>query len=76
MARYQARFEVDPGGEGWIVTVPSIPGCRSEGDTLREARDGIREALSLFVDDADVAEIVEEVLVPESVQEEIDRHPR
>lgn len=73
MARYTARFEVDPGGEGWIVTVSGIQGCRSEGDTLPQARKRIREALSLFVDDAEEAEIEEEYVLPAGIRRTLAR---
>jgi len=38
---------------GYTVYVPSLPGCISEGDTLEEARDNIREAIELYLDCGD-----------------------
>ena len=35
--RYTVIFEPQPEG-GTTVTVPALPGCVTEGDTLREAR--------------------------------------
>ncbi len=35
---------------GYIVEVPSLPGCRSEGDTVKEALANVREAIDLYVD--------------------------
>ena len=48
---------------GYTVTVPSLPGCISEGDTKEEALANIREAIDLFVEDmiADGEEVPEDV---------------
>ncbi len=35
---------------GYTVYVPALPGCISEGDTLEEARENIREALALYLE--------------------------
>ena len=35
---------------GYIVEVPSLPGCISQGDTIEEAVTNIREAIALYVD--------------------------
>ena len=43
------HFEEDPAG-GYCATVPSLPGCISEGATLDQAFDMIREALALYVE--------------------------
>jgi predicted RNase H-like HicB family nuclease len=32
------------------VTVPSLPGCISEGNTYDEALDNIREAIALYIE--------------------------
>ena len=36
---------------GFTVTVPSLPGCISEGDTEAEALANIRAAIDLYVED-------------------------
>ena len=36
---------------GFTVTVPSLPGCISEGDTEEEALANIKEAIDLFIED-------------------------
>lgn len=35
---------------GYTVTVPSLPGCISEGDTRDEAVANIREAIELYIE--------------------------
>ena len=35
---------------GYWATVPALPGCVSEGDTLEEMRANIREAIECYLD--------------------------
>lgn len=48
---------------GFTVTVPSLPGCISEGDTEEEALANIRDAINLYIEDliADGEEVPEDV---------------
>ncbi len=39
--------------EGYTVTVPSLPGCISEGDTKEEALQNIQEAIELYLEPID-----------------------
>ena len=44
----------EPSAEGgYTVFVPALPGCISEGDTLEEARQNIREAIALYLEPTD-----------------------
>jgi len=36
---------------GYVVEVPSLPGCFSQGDTIDEALANIREAIELYIED-------------------------
>lgn len=36
---------------GYVVSCPILPGCYSQGDTLEEALNNIREAIQLCIDD-------------------------
>ena len=35
---------------GYTATVPSLPGCISEGDTKEEAIENIKEAIELYLE--------------------------
>jgi predicted RNase H-like HicB family nuclease len=35
---------------GYVVEVPSLPGCYSQGETVEEALANIREAISLHIE--------------------------
>lgn len=34
----------------WVVEVPSLPGCLSQGETEAEALANIKEAIELYID--------------------------
>jgi predicted RNase H-like HicB family nuclease len=44
------KFPPSPEG-GYTVYVPSLPGCLSEGDTLKEALANIDEAIPLYLEE-------------------------
>jgi predicted RNase H-like HicB family nuclease len=46
---YKVIFEPQEEG-GYTVTVPSLPGCVSEGDTYDEALANIKEAITLYLE--------------------------
>lgn len=50
ISHYTAVFEPDEESGGFTVTIPSLPGCISEGDTFEEALSNIEEAASLYVE--------------------------
>ena len=47
--KYDVAFEEQPDG-GYTVTVPSLPGCISEGDTFEEAKSNIAEAITAYLE--------------------------
>ena len=46
--RYKVMLEHEPSG-GFSVSVPSLPGCASQGETEAEALANIREAIQLYL---------------------------
>ena len=67
---YRAVYQREP-DRRWTVRIPDVPGCHSYGRTIAQARARIREALGLFVDDADTAEINDDIQLPKSVSRQI-----
>ena len=63
MSRYHVAYVRDEAGY-WVAAVREVRGCRTQGRTVDEARRRIREALALFVDNAVVAELIDEVKLP------------
>lgn len=48
------KVVLEPSDEGgYTVYVPSLPGCISEGESVKEAMDNIREAIRLYLEPID-----------------------
>ena len=47
---FKVLLELDETG-GYIVSCPSLPGCYTQGDTVSEALDNIKEAVLLCLED-------------------------
>jgi len=60
---YTVRYELDETG-WWVAKVKEVRGCHTQGRTIDQARRRIREALSLFVDNADKAHLVDDIRLP------------
>ena len=49
---YDFKVILDPDETGgYVVSCPSLPGCYSQGETIDEALQNIREAISLCMED-------------------------
>ena len=46
MRRYTIILEYDPEARSYAVTVPVLPGCTSQGDTIEEAIAMAKEAIA------------------------------
>jgi len=64
--RFAVVLAEEPEG-GYSVSVPALPGCYSEGDTVEEALTNIREAIAVHLEPPTQAEVrrvrIEEVEV-------------
>jgi predicted RNase H-like HicB family nuclease len=62
---YKVHYELDETG-WWVASIAAVPGCHTQGRTLEQAEERIREALALFVSDkaAASAKLVREVALP------------
>jgi predicted RNase H-like HicB family nuclease len=67
---YTVEIRRDESG-AWIARVPEVPGCHTYGRSLRQTKRRIREALALWVDDADVAELLFEVRLPSAIRQTV-----
>lgn len=48
---FNVLLEPDEESGGYVVSCPSLPGCYSQGDTIEEALENIREAILLCLED-------------------------
>jgi predicted RNase H-like HicB family nuclease len=56
--RYTVVLEQEADG-AYVVSVPALPGCTSQGDTRAEALSNIREAIDLYIEDClDAGDVV------------------
>jgi len=47
MNTFTAIFERD--GDGWIAYVEELPGANTQGDTLDEARENLKDAVAMIL---------------------------
>ena len=70
MSAYHVTYERDASG-WWVASVRRVRGCHTQGRTVDEARRRIREALSLFVNGAGSARLVDHVILPATARRAI-----
>lgn len=46
---FSVIYEEAPEG-GYVVSVPSLPGCHTQGETIEEAEQNVKEAISLYLE--------------------------
>jgi predicted RNase H-like HicB family nuclease len=69
---YQVTLERDERG-WWIASVPSVSGVHTQGRSIEQAVNRIREALALWVDDAEEAEFILDIHLPAASRAEVRR---
>ena len=55
---FKVFFEPDEEAGGYIVSCPSLPGCYTQGDTIEEALENIKEAILLCLEDLRAQNVV------------------
>ena len=66
--KYRVTYERDRDG-WWVASIGSVPGCHTQGRSIRQARARIEEALALCVGDAKAerAELEEVFVLPKAM---------
>lgn len=44
--RYKVILQWDEEGQGYVVSVPALPGCFTQGSTIEEALERVKEAIA------------------------------
>lgn len=50
MRTYTIVLDPDSDDGGYTVTVPALPGCITQGDTVEQCRDRAQEAIAVHLD--------------------------
>ena len=62
------KIVLEPSEEGgFTVYVPSLPGCISEGDTKEEAKENIKEAIALYLEEVEDDAIIDDKVIVEEL---------
>jgi predicted RNase H-like HicB family nuclease len=69
-ATYRVKLTRDDEG-AWLARVPRVPGCHTYGRSIEQAMNRIREALSLWVDDAATADLQPDIALPEPARSNV-----
>ena len=75
---FRVTYERDRDG-WWVARIPELPGCNTQGRTLAEAQEEIRDALASWTGDrkfASAATLVSEIRLPKGVSSLIRRTGR
>lgn len=68
MSIFNVRYKRDSSG-WWVATIVEVAGCHTQGKSIAQTRNRLREALSLYVDDAVNAEFIEHIALPRKANE-------
>jgi predicted RNase H-like HicB family nuclease len=71
-SKYQVELTRDEDG-WWLASVPRVSGAHSQGRSIEQALHRVREALGLWVTDADDADLEPRIHVSLAVRRDIDR---
>ncbi len=73
MKTYRVIYQRDETG-WWVASVRGVRGCHTQGRTIRQARERIRDALGLFVKSAEKAKLTDEIRLPVEVRRKLAKH--
>lgn len=71
-AMYHVELERDERGS-WVASVPAVPGAHTQGRSIAQAMNRVREALALWVPGADDADLRPIVHLPASTRATVRR---
>lgn len=69
MRQYTIILEPDPEEGGYTVTVPALPGCITQGETIEQCIERAREAITGYIESlkSDGEPIPEEIERPQMI---------
>lgn len=69
---YAVKYEIDRDG-WWHTSIPAIQGCHTQGSSLPQARERIRECLGLYDPDAATAKLVDQIELPPQISDALQK---
>jgi predicted RNase H-like HicB family nuclease len=60
---YKANIIIEKDEDGYYAYCPELPGCQSQGDSLEEVRENIKEAVELYLETLSKSEKEKEALL-------------
>jgi predicted RNase H-like HicB family nuclease len=70
--RYTIVLTVDPEGGGYTAVVPALPGCVTQGNTIDEAMDHVRDAIAVYFMDESPESLAAAGVVTDVIVREVD----
>lgn len=69
----KVRYELDESG-WWVASIDAVPGCHTQGRTIEQARERVREALAALTSDkiASRAKLEDDVRLPPAARKAVD----
>lgn len=58
MSKFTIVLTPDVESGGYTVTVPALPGCVTDGDTIEDALIRVEDAIALYLQDEDEADAI------------------
>jgi predicted RNase H-like HicB family nuclease len=72
---YTVRYERDEDG-WWVASVVGVRGCHTQGKSIAQARERIREALGLFIPNAKTVELEDDILLSADIRKRLKAYVR
>lgn len=69
---YAVKYKLDRDG-WWFTSIPAIPGCHTQGSSLPQSRERIRECLGLYDNQASTAKLVDQIELPVQISDALQR---
>lgn len=64
--KFKVILEKDEEASGYVVSCPALPGCHSQGDTIKEALANIKEAIQACLESLSEDVVKESLSKPSS----------
>lgn len=71
MRKFTVVLTADVESGGYTATVPALPGCVSDGETIEDALIRVQDAIALYLQDEDEPIAIDSAIGPQVVVAEV-----